>query len=211
MVGGQMVHLHCWERGAVPGRPTADADTVLDVRARPDILFAFTQALQTIGFDTAGQSWEGHQHRWVRDSGQIDILIPRHLGFRAANRRGVTGGTTLETPGAQGALRRAEPVLVDLDGVRGAIRRPTLAGAIAAKAAAYTVHADTHRARHLIDLAVLSTLVVPSDRVGGDFTATERGRVLAALNALEADRALKASVPGADDGTQRLRLALGKA
>jgi hypothetical protein len=38
LVGGQMVHLYCAERGFTPNRPTEDADTVLDVQARPDIL-----------------------------------------------------------------------------------------------------------------------------------------------------------------------------
>ena len=28
LVGGQMVHLHCWERGASPSRPTDDGDIV---------------------------------------------------------------------------------------------------------------------------------------------------------------------------------------
>lgn len=37
LVGGQMVNLHCAERGGVPPRPTDDADTVVDVRAQPDI------------------------------------------------------------------------------------------------------------------------------------------------------------------------------
>lgn len=62
LVGGQMVHLHCAERGGAPIRPTDDADTVVDVRAQPDILRTFTAALTQLGFtaDTAGN---GMQHR----------------------------------------------------------------------------------------------------------------------------------------------------
>ncbi|MCC2322621.1 hypothetical protein [Cellulomonas xiejunii] len=33
LVGGQMVHLHCAERGAAPPRPTDGLDALLDVRA----------------------------------------------------------------------------------------------------------------------------------------------------------------------------------
>jgi hypothetical protein len=32
LIGGQMVHLHCWERDASPNRPIDDIDTVLDIR-----------------------------------------------------------------------------------------------------------------------------------------------------------------------------------
>ncbi len=38
LIGGQLVHLHCAERGQFPERPTNDADTVLDVHADPTIL-----------------------------------------------------------------------------------------------------------------------------------------------------------------------------
>ncbi len=31
LIGGQLVHLHCAERGQFPARPTNDADTVVDV------------------------------------------------------------------------------------------------------------------------------------------------------------------------------------
>lgn len=38
LIGGQLVHLHCAERGHCPVRPTNDADTVIDVRADPTML-----------------------------------------------------------------------------------------------------------------------------------------------------------------------------
>lgn len=59
LVGGQLVHLHCWERGRAPQRPTDDADAALDVRAHPTILHRFTQVLTDLGFRTAGESMEG--------------------------------------------------------------------------------------------------------------------------------------------------------
>ena len=33
LIGGQLVHLHCAERGVPPIRPTNDIDTVVDIRA----------------------------------------------------------------------------------------------------------------------------------------------------------------------------------
>ena len=68
LIGGQLVHLHCAERGQFPERPTNDADTLMDVRANPTILSTFTKALTDLGFRSAGVSAEGRQHRWVRDT-----------------------------------------------------------------------------------------------------------------------------------------------
>lgn len=98
LIGGQLVHLHCVERGESPPRPTTDFDTVLDVRAYPTVLHDFTKVLVDIGFDSAGESPDGHQYRWLRGDAQIDVLIPRHLGERAEKRKGVTGGTTVGPP-----------------------------------------------------------------------------------------------------------------
>lgn len=91
LIGRQMVHLHCAERGAFPQRATEDLDTVLDVRARPHIVHDFTAALVGLGFEPDGTSPSRHQHRWVRDLASIDILIPAGVGERAASRRGVRG------------------------------------------------------------------------------------------------------------------------
>ncbi|QGQ18496.1 hypothetical protein GC089_03540 [Cellulomonas sp. JZ18] len=93
LVGGQMVHLHCAERGASPARPTDDADTVLDVRAEPYAHLQITTTLRELGFTPVGQTWNGHQHRWTReDHAVVDVLIPRHLGERAAKPRGPAAG-----------------------------------------------------------------------------------------------------------------------
>lgn len=99
LVGGQMVHLYCQERGFSPSRPTDDGDVVLDVRAQPNVLRSFTGALVAVGFSSAGVSPEGHQHRWVRGDASIDVLIPQGLGPISDSRTGITGGTTLATPG----------------------------------------------------------------------------------------------------------------
>jgi hypothetical protein len=174
LVGGQMVHLLCAERGVTPNRPTDDGDAVLDVRARPAILNEFTSVLRTLGFVSAGESMEGHQHRWLNGEAKIDVLIRRHVGERAARRRGASGGTTLETPGAQQALDRAGLIEVSVDGHDGRIPRPNMAGALVIKAAAYGNTRDRYRDRHLLDFAVLTTLVSRSDRLGEAFTKRDK-------------------------------------
>jgi hypothetical protein len=208
LVGGQMVHLWCAERGASPARPTDDLDAVLDVRAEPNVLLTFTRALSELGFAPSGQTWNGHQHRWVRGPAQIDVLIPRHLGQRASSRKGAGGGTTLETPGAQQALVRSQEVAVTVGERTGTVRRPSLLGALVAKAAANTVVLDPARRRHLLDFLVLTTLIEADDRVQ---EANERDRryLQAMVAAIAADRRAVLSVTGAEDGIYLLRLALG--
>lgn len=76
LIGGQLVHLHCAERGHFPVRPTNDADTVVDVRADPKMLRVFTSTLVELGFTSAGVSAEGLEHRWTRGAASVDVLLP---------------------------------------------------------------------------------------------------------------------------------------
>ncbi|TQL02613.1 hypothetical protein [Cellulomonas sp. SLBN-39] len=207
IVGGQMVHLWCAERGTAPTRPTDDLDAVLDVRAEPNALLTFTTALRDMGFRPEGETWNGHQHRWVRDNAQIDVLIPRHLGGRAAGRKGVSGGTTLETPGAQQALRRSRDVTVTVGDRDGMVRRPSLLGALVAKAAANTVSLDPARRRHVLDFLVLTTLIEPEDHVEAA-DARDRRYLAGMLATIGDDRRAVLTVDGAEDGLAALRTAL---
>jgi len=208
LVGGQMVHLWCAERGTSPARPTDDLDAVLDVRGQPSVLMTFTSVLDGLGFAPAGTSPNGHQHRWVRDGAQIDVLIPRGVGERAARRKGASGGTTLETPGAQQALDRTQDVRVRVGDRTGTVRRPNLLGALVAKAAAHTVTLDRTRRRHLTDFLVLSTLVEHGDHID-NATKRDRHYLHSMLGAIALDRRAVMLVEGADDGVHTLRLALG--
>lgn len=208
LVGGQMVHLWCIERGTTPNRPTDDADAVLDVRAQPMILEQVTKALVDIGFESAGESPEGHQHRWIRGDATVDVLIPENVGERAAARRGVTGGTTLEARGSTQALERAELVSVGHDGRQAQIWRPNLLGALVLKAAAYTVPLDPGVKRHLIDFAVLSTLITRSDQLGSQMSKRDRQRLNNAIGRIRLDGTIISAVEGADEGIKRLSVAL---
>ena len=80
LVGGQAVYLHAIERSAPIVRATTDTDFALDIRAHPKMLHDFTSLLKKLGFESAGESLEGHQHRWLRGKAVVDVLIPRHLG-----------------------------------------------------------------------------------------------------------------------------------
>lgn len=206
LVGGQLVQLHCWERGASPNRPTDDGDAVLDVRARPTIVLEFTQALVDEGFE-AETGQDGLQHRWVKNDAMIDVLIPNSLGAHARVQT-ARGGHPIATPGAQNVLNRSERIEVRLpDDTEGTILRPSLQGALLAKAFAYTVPLDLNRDRHLVDFAVLSTLVSAADEIAIGLTKKERSKIgNAVFHAGESPAAL--SVEGGPEGLERLRLAL---
>lgn len=186
LVGGQMVHSLCWERGAAPPRPTQDADTVLDIRAQPKMLYDFTATLNRLGFESAGEApsiiegARGVQHPWRRGKAQIDVLIPRFLGERADNRVGVTGGRTIAAPGGQGALDRSEVIEAEVEGVVGRVLRPTLQGAIVAKSSAMLIGEGAIGDRHLNDLSILASLVTRADRIGHGLTRAESARVRSA-------------------------------
>jgi hypothetical protein len=209
LVGGQMVHLYCAERGVTPNRPTEDADTVLDVRAQPDILDRFTRALMDLGWSSAGESPDGHQHRWVQSDSRMDVLIPTRLGARAAGRQAAGGGTTLATPGGQQALDRAELVSVDLVGQVGQIPRPNMTGALVIKAAAYTNPRDNYRLRHLTDFAVLAAMVQRSDNLAATLRPNDLKYLRPTLDDLGARPQVVASIDGADRGLDILSRIIG--
>lgn len=207
LVGGQMVQLHCWERVSEPSRPTEDGDAILDVRAEPRIVLDFTRALVGLGFEPPADSVMDVQHRWVSGSATIDILIPRSLGDHARVTT-ARGGRPIATPGAQNVLNRAELLPVVLPtGEGGSVWRPTIAGALIAKAFAYTVPLDRAKDRHLLDFATLSTLLSASDRVGDGLTRRERQVLGNALTA-SAQYAGVRTIQGGNEGLARLRLAL---
>ncbi|MBK8460136.1 MAG: hypothetical protein WAS07_15885 [Micropruina sp.] len=179
LIGGQLVHLHCAERGASPPRPTNDVDTVLDIRASPLMHETFTGVLRAMGF-APEISAEGIQHRWRKDLAQIDVLIPEGIGERASRRVGAGGAPTIEAPGTTQALERSEPVTVLVEGRIGTVLRPSLIGALVGKAAARTeISSDRNAERHCVDFVVLAGLIS-----AGDF----RGETLAKKDQLRLKR-----------------------
>lgn len=189
VVGGQMVHLHAAERGHLLVRPTDDADAVLDVKLRPTILHDVTATLVELGFVSAGASASGIEHRWHRGKAQIDVLIPQGLGERLRRRvLGVSGSPTVETPGGQIAVDLSEVVAVEVGGRDGSIRRPTLLGALIAKAAADTTASvsSASSGRHLEDFVTLASILRPHDLTETTPTKSHRRYVNRALGRAQA-------------------------
>ena len=72
LIGGQLVHLHCAERGFAPQRPTDDADTVVNARSA-QVPGAVTASLKDLEFAADPASVDGIQHRWTRGDAVIDV------------------------------------------------------------------------------------------------------------------------------------------
>lgn len=204
LIGGQLVHLHCAERGQFPVRPTNDADTVIDVRADPTMLATFTGVLTELGFTSAGISAEGLQHRWVRGDASIDVLLPDGVGERASLRHGVTGSPTLPTAGGTQALQRSETVAVTVSGHAGFVRRPNLVGALVGKAAALSNAGDSGLGRHRRDFAILAGLITARDFRNEALTKKDRQRLRAMVAAVRKDRATLLEIPTAEASLGRL-------
>jgi|SRR5262245_22899432 len=207
LIGGQLVHLHCAERGGYPARPTDDADAVIDVRADPRILRTFTRTLNELGFLPDGISAQGRQHRWRRGQASIDVLLPDGIGERASRRRGVTGSPTLPTAGGTQALRRSETVAVTVDGREGFVCRPNLVGALVVKAAAHNNAGDIDPRRHRRDFVVLAGLLTASDFASEDVTTTDRRRLRVIVAAIREDRELLLELPDSASSIDRLSIA----
>lgn len=208
LVGGQAVYLHSIEREAATVRPTMDADTVLDVRDRPDMLKTFTGVLAGMGFESIGFSMEGHEHRWVRGQAQIDVLIPRFTGERTEKRGGINGGTTVATPGGQAAINRSETVEVICGLASGSVNRPTLLGSLIGKAAAITLHDDPNPRRHFHDFLTMASVLRARDLRGATLGPAERAHLQNMLGHLTAMPALFSAYPGSETGVERIRIAL---
>jgi len=203
VVGGQMVFLHAAEAGVDVHRISVDIDAAVDLRADPAGLKKLVAALVALGFESTGQSPEGHAHRFERpiEAGvavvdltvggeddnviKVDVLAPEGLGPNT-DLRTIGTGTAFPIPGVSQALDRTEIVPVRVAGSVHWVPRPSLLGAIVAKATAVTVdHVDTDR--HREDLGFLCGLVVDPFSLADGLTPKDRRRLRAAANQLGPD------------------------
>jgi len=176
LIGGQMVHLLCAERGYEPLRPTTDADTVVNAR-EPEVLVKVTTVLADLGFDPGRPNADGIQHRWTRGEAVIDVLIPEKVGERAGAQVSASGFPTVEAPGGTQALNRSEVVEVQVGDRTGSVRRPVLLSAMVMKAAARLETYGTGLDRHCFDFATLAAMLAAGDTAAFEVTAKDRKRL----------------------------------
>jgi hypothetical protein len=218
LVGGQMMVLLAVEHGARLLRATDDIDVVVDVRSRPKGTEWLTDWLIVQGFELDGASPDLIGHRFVRDvaagRGKVvfDVLAPEGLGARTRTftRRPIR---TVQAPGATQAIERAEIVDVSVQRIagdqvhEGHVRRPTLLGALVAKAAAATeIAVRTNPERDWQDAALLASLIADPVATASQCNGKDRQR-LRRLLPLE-DRNHRAWAPLGDDEHRRGAAAL---
>jgi hypothetical protein len=156
LVGGQMVFLHGLENDATPPRVSTDLDILVNSRVITGAVREFVREIELRGFGLEGISPEGIGHRYVRDGVSVDVLAPEGLGPRA-DLTTTPPGRTLQVPGGSQALARTELVPVRVGEKEGLIPRPSLLGAIVAKAESVEVDDASDAQRG--DLAFLLSLV----------------------------------------------------
>lgn len=206
LIGGQMVHLYCAERGYEPTRPTSDADAVVNVR-EPGLLGAVTETLLDMGF-AAEPSADGVQHRWVRDAAVLDVLIPEGAGERSASRRSASGFPTVSAPGGTQALGRSEAVDVQVAGRVGAVRRPVLLSAMILKAAARLETNGAARERHCLDFAALAAMMAAQDTAAFALQRKDKKRLRAMIALTRASTQAMEENPAAARRLDRLEALL---
>lgn len=173
LIGGQMVHVWCAERGYAPQRATTDADTVVNARI-PETLGSVTSALVALGFKPGAPSADSIQHRWTRGAAVLDVLIPEQTGERTAKRVSASGFPTVAAPGGTQALQRSEVVEVQVGDRTGMVPRPVLLSAMIMKAAARTETNGSGRERHCHDFAALAAILSAIDTPALTLTPTDK-------------------------------------
>lgn len=189
LVGGQMMQLLAAEHGVSEAvRPTDDVDVVVDVRTRPGGTRWLAEWLLDRNFTFDGANRHGVGHRFVRDviggSGRtiIDVLAPEGLGDRT-DITTVPPARTVQVPGTVQAVTRSEIVEVTVSDVTGQadrtgrVRRPTLLGALIAKAAATTIAARDNPDRDWQDAALLLAVIPDPVGAAGECTPHDRKRL----------------------------------
>ena len=208
LIGGQLVQLHCWERGVTPSRVTDDIDAVLDVISNPNMLLTFTSTLKELGFSPETYA-SGHQLKWRRRTAEIDVLLPNAMGERALRKTGISGGTTIETPGGRKVLDFSQKVLVQINDRQAVVNRPHLLGAIFIKSAALQNPLDHNPERHLLDLAVLTAMFTSEDAIE-TIDKKSTAVINSAIGRLKSEPALLARVSGSLEGLERLNIAINQ-
>lgn len=193
LVGGQMVALHLIENDVTSYRPTDDGDIVVGVWTRRNALARTAMFLRERDF-TEVKTSDGYGYRYSRDKTVIDVMIPQGLDRQRSYPKTTSGRPGLSVPGGNQALARAERVPITVGGVGGYVRRPTLLGAIIAKAHAWIVDSRDPE-RHAQDIVALAGIALNDPRAVIEQSSVDDRKVLRkAMRSLPGDhRAFRTS------------------
>ncbi|MGL4173838.1 MAG: hypothetical protein ACRCTR_07180 [Actinomycetota bacterium] len=162
LVGGQMTILHCLENDFPAIRATNDGDVVVGVWSHRDALMSTSRFLRGRKFAEVKTN-DGFGYRYKRDETVIDVMIPEGLERQHTYPKTMSGRRGFATEGGRQALARAERVPIQIEEMIGYVRRPSLLGAIVAKAHAYVVD-NRDPERHAQDLVTLANIALKDPR-----------------------------------------------
>ena len=137
------------------------------------------------------------------------MLLPNAMGERALRKTGISGGTTIETPGGRKVLDFSQKVLVQINDRQAVVNRPHLLGAIFIKSAALQNPLDHNPERHLLDLAALTAMFTSEDAIE-TIDKKSTAVINSAIGRLKSEPALLARVSGSLEGLERLNIAINQ-
>ncbi|SBS78073.1 conserved hypothetical protein [uncultured Mycobacterium sp.] len=180
---------HLAEHGRTAHRPTDDGDMVVGVWTSRGALRSTTTYLTSNGFTEQSTS-DGYGYRFVRNRTAIDVMIPEGLDRQRRYPTTGSGQPGLPADGGNQALTRAERLAIRLNEQVGYVRRPTILGALVAKARAWVVDRRDSE-RHAQDLIALAEVALHDPRaVISQARPDDRRAVRAALRHLPIDHRL---------------------
>lgn len=160
LVGGQMTALHRYEHADTSARPTDDGDIVVGVWTRRSALREASRYLVAAGYEERA-TVDGYGYRYSKGKALVDVMIPEGLGTQKRYPSTGSGRPGLGIRGGNQALTRAVRVPVDVAGLRGYVRRPTLLGSLVVKAHAW-VEDGREPDRHAQDVVALAEIAFTS-------------------------------------------------
>ena len=158
LAGGLMVHLHAMLHG-VKSRPTTDTDFLVDVLTHKYAVREVRGVLQRLGFQLQDGSLSDYTTRMRQGNYEVDLLVDNHLSKYLRSRAMLNGRSMLGMPGSRKAVQRSMFVDLEYAGETATICVPDLIGALLAKAAAWRETGQYGKDRHMIDAALLASLI----------------------------------------------------
>jgi hypothetical protein len=208
LVGGLMVQLHAFEHGDEP-RPTVDIDLLGGAKRPPRMTEAMASLLVERGAEVAEppRSNPNLGYRFELEGDTVEILGPDGL---RSDPQTIGGLTTFQAAGGSQVLRRAEAVMVSLDGGDPiAVRRPNLLGAILIKARVVVKKREGKYESDRQDLIRLLSYVDDPRKLRADMSRKEPGWLREAEAAVRfEDPSLAALIPAGVLGQARQTLTL---
>lgn len=189
LTGGLMIQAHAMLHG-LPVRPTTDADFLLNILTDDRIATQMESYLATMGYRLQKDALTKYATRFENPAhDKVDILVTDYL-YGKKKREGATlsGMRLCGMPGGGQAIKRSMRLQLRYDQQSASIAIPDLLGALMLKSAAWEVDKTARRDRHLIDAALLLSLIdSPDEEAKRLHSSNDRKRILRLHELLAAD------------------------